>query len=319
MNSILNLSVYLLIVCVSFGCTNSATTSKNLVATYDLATVVEAVQYAIDLASTNNAWAATEIEQKHWKDLCDKAQEKSSESYINLLNRADLMCRAKCSKNHCSPSDISFCNSFISAENKNSICKLNSFSGLNLWCNAADTYLADKKDEARVCTALSSLVLPKLQKATLVLKVDESTKSGADVNILVVKFGGSKKVGVANTVTIEMTPRVRDPKYLPSHDPNSDRAPRIPSKNAVQLAGKLADLIIDAVTSGTLELEKDGKGIVPPLSLSNFKIELALSVNKQGSLSIGKTWDSLPYGINVGGEKDSNIANTLVIEYSKKE
>lgn len=288
-------------------------------ATFELATIVEAVQYAIDQAADDTAWNATKAERDHWAASCKSNSDDSAKACGDMRNASRVLCDAACDSGVCSPIEKFYCEVLANGKAHPELCgSTNNGEAIQTWCTKADECLEKRKEAKRVCDAAKAISFPELQKADLSLKVEETKKQGTDISIFIVEFGSSRTSSSASTVSLEMKPRVRSEEY-PGVDPLTQEDRKI-SEQAKELGSNLAELIKSAVRAGTLEIADDSGNVVrPPLALSGFKIELALSITDDGKLSVGKEWDSVPASISIGGEGKSSLANTLTITYARSE
>ncbi|MEM7432647.1 MAG: trypco2 family protein [Pseudomonadota bacterium] len=299
------------------GCKHIEPGPEEVGAVYDLETVVEAVQYAIDESEAHSAWSATQKEKAHWDEVCKLASANEAKFCGGMRASAEEICEEKCDGT-CSPVDVLFCEGLASGSLYAEQCASPSSDLVTGWCQDATQCLAVRKDKKRFCDARQAATLPKLKTAELTLKIEESQKGSGGVSLFVVEFGGSRARSSASTVTLELKPRVREQEYGGVEAP-SDLKDREASEQVKALSGNLSELITSAVKAGTLEVvDNQGNAFKPPLALSGFKVVLALSVTKDGKLSIGKEWDSVPAKISLGSEDKESLTNTLTLTYSRE-
>ena len=306
----------LLVACCSIG------NKPNNEVTYDLEKVVEAVQYAVDQASTHQAWETSEKELAHWTEFCKSQTVKAAEKCALAREASKPLCNSSCSSSKCSPADKLFCESLLSGDARHELCSSrgDTSSENKDWCNKITDCIAEKSTAEQACSAVKTLTLPKLKKATLSLKIENGGKVGGNINVIVVKFGGESKTSSASTVTLEFMPRIREKAYGSIGPLNVNN--RQPSDAAKKLSGDLSDLIVSALIAGTQEIVKssgNNEMVRPPMSMSAMKIEMALSVTSNGELTIGKEWDTIPASFEVGGGLSHGLTNSLTLEYARPE
>lgn len=279
--------------------------------------VVDAVQYAIDIAAKEKVWEATAKEIEHWEAACKKAREVAQAGCRDLLVYADAICQSWCKAGNCGYVHEQRCKALLEAKQDNFAC-LDAKGQQAAWCKAAAACAPARGSAAEACRNAGSIAVPQLKEAVLSLAIQRTGEASAGLDVLVVSFGGSISQIATNTIGMTLRPRVRSKDYG-SDDLPAMPAPRIVPESTMSVANDLATLIISAVKASVKEYDKQNAAARPPTALANLEIEFSLVVDKSGNLGIKKTWDALSVGIDLSGKTGLNTTNTLKITYARED
>jgi len=286
-----------------------------------LVDVVDAVQFAVDMAAADKVWEATSKESEHWDLACKTANVASAESCHGMLEKAQPLCQSDCPNGHCNLLAQRRCEVLASGVGRSAMCSPLRKPGAAIaaWCQAADSCVDAQKTATRICASADLVQLPKLSHATLTLAVERTTTTAAGLNILVVSFNKSRSETSANSVSMTLKPRNRTRDYGSVELPDDFPPERSVSPRAQALAAQLSTLIKQAVSASVKEYDPQPNGATivarAPMLLSDLEVSFSLTVDSNGSLGIKKAWDGV--GAELGGETGTKHANTLSIKYTR--
>lgn len=287
-----------------------------------LADVVDAVQFALDMAAQDKVWEATTIESEHWTLACKKGNEASAEACYSMLEKAQPLCQSDCPNGNCNVVAQRRCEVYATGAGRSAMCSSLRKPGAAIaaWCQAADICVAAQRSAAGMCASAELVQLPELSHAELTLAVERNTTAGAGLNFLVVSFNKGRTETSSNSITMTLKPRNRSKLYGSVELPVNFPPERVVSKEAQALAGQLASLIKDAVKASVKEYDPkpDGSAVVAraPMLLAELAVSFSLTVDNNGSIGIKKAWNGI--GAELGAGSSTKRANTLTIKYARK-
>lgn len=283
-----------------------------------LGEVVDAIQYAVDEAATDDVWLATKVEREHWDNACKAARSGEAKACSAMLDSAIEICSVKCPGGQCNFAVEERCRRFANGQDRAVICP----SGDKLqsaWCTNAGACTRAREQSAERCGAAASIRLPRLKQAYLSLAVEEGSKANASVNFMLVSFGGGRTRTTTNTVEMTLLPRVRSVDY------GSDILPKLPDardlpEDTKKLAAQLKSMVVEAVRSTVREQVSDQQGnkvaARPPMAIGQLQINFSLIIDENGGLGLKKEFD-IPAGFDLSGGGSIKQTNVLKIIYAQ--
>lgn len=292
----------------------------------DVATIVEAVQYAVDQAAKANPWHTTELEVEHWSKACDEVTARAAVACGPMQDAADELCTASCAAKGCTPIQLKRCDGLFSGQSYEGACKPNVKKDHGKWCTAAELCRPASKVAAALCKQSATLGVPLLKHAVLNLGVEQNDKAGVGISLFIVSLGSSKSATTASSIELTMLPRARSDAYklTPPLSPDNLPAKRTVSKDAEALATNLTAMIVEAVEATVKEYvvevkadkTKETKSVTPPMALSGLELNFAITLDESGKLGLKKEWLT-PASLELGAEKGVKRTNTLKIVYAR--
>jgi hypothetical protein len=287
-----------------------------------LADVVDAVQFAVDIAAKDKVWNATSKEADHWAQACEVASKTSADSCHGMIEKAQPMCQGDCPNGQCNLVAQRRCESYVSGAAFGVMCSQAKKTGVavDTWCNAAEACISARTSAAGICASSELVRLPQLVEATLTLAVERTTSRDAGLNILIVSFNTGRSESSANSISMVLKPRTRSIDYGTVDLPMDFPPERTVSKEAQALATQLSTLITDAVKASVKEYDMLPNGTTTvaraPMLMAELEVSFSLTVDSNGSLGIKKAWGGI--GAELGGEYGTKRVNTLSIRYARK-